>query len=206
MENLKLNNLVSEYQKSKCEVIFGEIYNACLSDINKSLVSSSRRQGIAAEDMIEIYEDCLLKAIEKYEGRGNFRNFYNTLVINKRIDASRKSKTVKKHEFHYEDLSKSNEDPNEATFEIASDFDLEQTVTQKKKADQWLLIDSLLKDSDATTKAIVEAYMTLPKPSPLAVEKATGICRKKVSRKLNRLAARFSTKQFGDYADYLIAL
>lgn len=206
MNNEKLNNLVDEYQKTRNEDIFNEIYNELLSGIQKSIEFSSKRQGITPEDMIEIYEDNLLKAIEIYKGSGNFRKLFNSMVIRRRIDASRKQKTVRKYEYYYEELSQSLENPDAATFEIPSDFDLENEVIQTKEADQRQLIDFLLKDSDETTTAIVESYLTLPKPSPLSVEKYTGICRKKVKRKLEKLAGKFDSKQFGDYSDYLVAL
>lgn len=206
MENQKLNTLVVEYKHTRNEDVFNEIYRELMNSIQQSLEFSSKRQGVTPEDMIAIYEDNLMKAVELYEGSGNFRSLFNTLVIRRRIDASRKRKTIRKNEFYYEDLSKSNEDSDAATFELSSGYDLENEVVSTKKADQRQLIDFLLKDSDATTTAIVEAYLTLPKPNPLAIEKATGICRKKVRRKLEKLAGKFDSQTFGNHTDYLVAL
>jgi DNA-binding IclR family transcriptional regulator len=68
------------------------------------------------------------------------------------------------------------------------------------------LIDSLLNGADTTTTAIVEAFLAHPKPTATAIAKELGYHHSKVTRALNRLAGKFSTKQFGDYSDYLIAL
>jgi hypothetical protein len=204
LENQQLNNLVVKYQADQSDDTFTEIYRWAIGDIHKMSVTIGKSISASSEEVIAIYEDTLMKCVERFDGRGNFQNYFNASVVRERAKILRNKRTSAR----YETLlpKKSNDESSEATFDISDDFDLEQTVVQTKKADQRQLISFLLKDSDATTKAIVEAYMTLPKANPLAVEKATGICRKKVSRRLEKLASKFDTKQFGEYQDYLVAL
>lgn len=206
VENKKLNMMVLEYQNTRNDDVFSGIYNEVMEKIHHTSVKVAKSISAAPEEVIAIYQDTLIKCVEKYDGSGNFRNFFNASAALSRRYLNRTKQRIVKNECFYEDLSKANDESEAATFDIRDEFDLEHAVVSTKKADQWQLIDFLTKDCDAETTAIVQAYMTLPKPNPLAVEKATGICRKKVARKLNRLAARFSTKQFGDYTDYLIAL
>jgi DNA-binding MarR family transcriptional regulator len=68
------------------------------------------------------------------------------------------------------------------------------------------LIDSLLKNADETTTAIVATFLAHPKPTATAIAKELGLDHKQVTRALNRLAGKFSTKQYGDYHEYLVAL
>lgn len=207
MENKKLNNLVLKFKRERDDESFNEIYEAVIGSLRYKKAKIAQSIGSTPEDVQALYEDKLLVYIEKYEeGSGNFLNYFNSAIVGHRRNLLRKSKTRSKHEFHYEQYSKSEEDPEAATFELPNDYDLENEVLQTKKADQRQLIDFLLKDSDATTTAIVEAYLTLPKPNPLAIEKATGICRKKVSRRLEKLASKFDSQTFGNYTDYLVAL
>jgi hypothetical protein len=206
LEKQQLNNLIIRYKESKEDLVFDEIYREIIGKVKRMNGKIAKSMGATPEEVIDLYVDTLLRCIGKYDGRRDFENFYNLSVKRARRDLARHKDYVSKNEYLYEDMAKANDESEAATFDIRDDFDLEHTIISKKRADQWRLIDSLTKDMDAETTAIVQAYLTLPKPNPLAVEKATGICRKKVSRKLNRLAARFSTKQFGDYTDYLIAL
>jgi hypothetical protein len=90
--------------------------------------------------------------------------------------------------------------------EFIDDFNLEEQIIAKKKADQRQLIDSLLNGADETTTAIVATFLAHPKPTATAIAKELGVHHSKVTRALNRLAGKFSTKQFGDYHDFLVAL
>ncbi|MEK4970665.1 hypothetical protein MKX29_23975 [Cytobacillus sp. FSL R7-0696] len=213
MENTKLNSLVVEYQSTRDELVFNKIYQEIMESIIKNIEFSSKRQGISKEDMVAIYGDSLLKAIDLFKGNGEFRKLFNSIVIKKRIDASRAEKTKRKYELHFEELSDSSEEPNAATFEISSDYILDEEVFKKKEADQVALIDSLISEADEMTTAIVKTSLTyIPKktagrPMKLKwyVASKLGIDRRTVERKFESLAGKFDSKQYGDYTDYLVA-
>ncbi|MED3845571.1 hypothetical protein [Peribacillus frigoritolerans] len=107
----------------------------------------------------------------------------------------------------FEVYEKANDDEAATSrFEIADEFNLEETVIAKKKADQLALIDSLLEGADEITIGVVRTFLNHPKPTATAIAKELGVHHSKVIRTLNRLAGKFSTKQHGDFRDYLVAL
>jgi hypothetical protein len=204
MNNQQLNNLVLDYRNNRNEEIFEQIYemvavNWCnLETVGKS-IRASEAETIAA------YQDVLLECIEKYDGSTNFSYLLNKSIRFRRRDIYLKKKRLSEFEVYAKPTE--NKDGSEAAnFEIADEFNLESHITAKKKADQRQLIDSLLNGADETTTAIVEAFLAHPKPTATAIAKELGYHHSKVTRALNRLAGKFSTKQFGDYHDYLIAL
>ena len=79
------------------------------------------------------------------------------------------------------------------------------TVLETKRADQRQLIDFLLSGADATTTAIVEAFLNEKKPTPTAIGKKLGLHHSTVLRKLTSLASKYDSKKFGDYRDFLVA-
>jgi DNA-directed RNA polymerase specialized sigma24 family protein len=144
----------------------------------------------------------LLKSIDVWEATGDFENFLKGNIKRKRCDIYRKKKRLSDFEVYYTPAE--SEDGSEVAFEIADEFNIEEYVIQKKKADQLALIDSLLKNADETTTAIVATFLAHPKPTATAIAKELGVHHSKVTRALNRLAGKFSTKQYGDYSDYLL--
>jgi DNA-directed RNA polymerase specialized sigma24 family protein len=204
MNNEQLNNLVLDYRKDRSDDTFAQLYEMVaanwrgLETVGKS-VKASKAEITAA------YEDTLLRCIEAYDGRADFLHLLNRSIRRKRSDIYRKKKRLSEFEVFAAPVE--NEDGSEAAnFEIADEFNLEDFITAKKKADQRQLIDSLLNGADETTTAIVETFLAHPKPTATAIAKELGFHHSKVTRALNRLAGKFSTKQFGDYNDYLVAL
>jgi DNA-directed RNA polymerase specialized sigma24 family protein len=203
MNNQKLNNLVLKYQNDRNDETFTQLYEMVsanwrsLETVGKS-IRASKAETLAA------YEDTLLSCIEKYDGRADFINMLNRSIRFKRNDIYRKKKRLSEFEVFAAPVE--NDDGSEVAFEIADEFNLEDFITAKKKADQRQLIDSLLNGADETTTAIVETFLAHPKPTATAIAKELGVHHSKVTRALNRLAGKFSTKQFGNYHDYLVAL
>jgi hypothetical protein len=204
MSNEQLNKMVMDYRKDRSDESFVRIYEIVstswrnLGTIGKS-IRASESETLAA------YQDVLLECIEKYDGSTHFSYLLNKSIRFRRRDIYLKNKRI----YHWEkyEAPVENEDGYEAAnFEIADEFNLEDFITAKKKADQRQLIDSLLNGADETTTAIVETFLAHPKPTATAIAKELGFHHSKVTRALNRLAGKFSTKQFGDYNDYLVAL
>jgi len=200
LNNLKLNNAVLEFQRSRSDDSFAIIHEATIEKVNRKLekIASSVRSNY--HDTRALYEDVLMRCIERFDGTSDFTHFFNAAVSLERRGFNRKN--VKS--FNRELLTV--DDDEAANFEIKDDFNLEEQIIAKKKADQRKLIDSLLNGADAKTTAIVEAFLAHPKPTATAIAKELGVHHSKVTRALNRLAGKFSTKQFGDYHDYLVAL
>jgi hypothetical protein len=202
----KLNDLVIEYQKTKDELIFNQIYEIVskkwvnLHFVGKSLLSDEH-------EATALYEDTLMRCIELFDGKGDFINYYMAGLRKSRANLfnkyRRRFKVIVPME---EDIEKSDDsnDSIAATIENIPDlYTTEEIAFQKTEADQRQLIDFLVSGADATTTAIVEAFLAHPKPTPTAIGRKLGLHHSVVKRKLERLAGKFDAKQFGDYRDYL---
>jgi DNA-directed RNA polymerase specialized sigma24 family protein len=206
MNKEKLNTLVSRYQETKDETDFNEIYGM-VSASWKSLETVGKSIRADIHEITSLYEDVLLKCIAKYNGEGDFAHFYYASVSRKRTDLYRRKKIQHSREtYEIEKFGYNNEDFKDNRFQLADEFNLEEVALSKKEADQRQLIDSLLSGADETTTAIVETFLQHPKPTPTAIGKQLDIHHSTVIRKLERLAGKFDSKQFGSHTDYLVAL
>jgi len=205
MKTQQLNNLVLKYQADGCEDTFAEIYAELIGGIRNALPTIGKSIGADIHEVTSIYEDVLIRCIGKYDGTTDFKLFYLTSVKNGRATFYRgRKRRMNREELTVDKIETG--DSEAATFELADDFNLEETVVTTKKADQWHLIDSLVRNENSTTKAIVEAFLAHPNPTATAIAKEMGVHHSKVLRTLKRLAANFNTEQFGNHTDYLVAL
>ncbi|MBW3113536.1 hypothetical protein KYJ26_16905 [Bacillus sp. MCCB 382] len=205
MNNEKLNSLVLAYQQTKSDAVFTEIY-AEVSGwwSNSKTIAQSVRSNEA--EIIALYEDTLINALEKYDGSADFMNYYKRGVVQNRAYLYRKTKRQHEHEIFEQQLAPPSEEDGNPNQLEAIYGTTEQTPFTKKEADQLALIDFLLNGADAKTTAIVEAFLNHPKPTPTAIGEALGIHHSTVIRTLKRLAGKFDAKHHGDYRDYLVAL
>jgi DNA-directed RNA polymerase specialized sigma24 family protein len=204
MNKQQLNKLVLDYRNDRSDETFAQIYVRV--SINWRNLRAVGKSALADESEITaVYEDTLLRCLDIWNPVGDFEHFLNQSIKRRRSDIYRKKKRLSEFEVFAAPVE--NEDGSEAAnFEIADKFNLEEHITAKKKADQRQLISSLLNGADETTTAIVEAFLAHPKPTATAIAKELGYHHSKVTRALNRLAGKFSTKQFGNHRDYLVAL
>lgn len=199
MKNLE--NLIIQYQTSGSEEIFEVIYAEVtqatigMKDGNPYFrkVASSLNADVHA--VKAAFDDTLLNALRLYTKGNDFIKYFSSSWRRRRADVYQKAKRINTREAG----------DHETTL-LLIQSDEPQELPTKKKADQLALIDSLLNGADATTTAIVEAFLNHPKPTATAIAKELGVHHSKVIRALNRLAGKFSTKQHGDYHDYLVAL
>jgi hypothetical protein len=203
-----INHLVAQYHKEKEEAQIAPIYRSLLAEYQPKLdywASTTLMAG--SHEMQELFDDVFMKSLEVIGNNGgDFVKLFHLSLGNRYKDLLRKLITRRKHEQYETD----NGDDDSAKVEIASDFSTEEHViekfTGKKKADQLALIDFLVRDENERTTAIVQTYLTTDLKTPTAIGKHLGLDHKQVTRALKSLAGKFSTKQFGDYNDYLIAL
>lgn len=203
MNNQQLNNLVLKYQSDRCDETFTQLYEMVSANW-RSLETVGKSVRASKAEIIAAYEDCLLNCIKYYDGRGDFINLLNRSIWKKRRDLYKRKKYQHEHEVYAAPVE--NDDGSEVAFEIADEFNLEEQITAKKKADQLALIDFLLNGADAKTTAIVEAFLASEKPTPTAIGEALGLHHSTVIRSLKRLAGKFDSKKYGDYNDFLVAL
>jgi hypothetical protein len=198
-----LNELVLAYQKTKDETIFNRIYEIVSAEW-KNLHTVGKSVMADEHQIRALCEDVLMRCIERYTGPGDFIRYYRAGL---RLSRAALYKDQRRYYGRFEPTNENKDaegTPIAATIEcIPEPLTTEDLALQKTEADQRQLIDFLLSGADATTTAIVEAFLAHPKPTPTAIGKALGLHHSVVKRKLERLASKFDAKQFGDYRDYL---
>lgn len=204
MKNDKLNSLVISYQATKSDTTFTAIYNEVKHWwSNKRTIANSLRSN--EHDVQALYEDTLIKCINAYDGSADFMNFYKYSVSRNRGMIYRKTKRLSEREVYEQQMLTADDDGNPNQLEALYGT-TEQHPFKTKEADQRQLIDFLLEGADATTTAIVEAFLAHSKPNVTAIAKELGMHHQQIIRTLKRLAGKFDSKQHGDYRDYLVAL
>lgn len=205
LKKLHINEMVTRYTETKDEAIFENAYRSLLTEYQPKLNYWAATTAFLAgkHEAQELFDESFMRSLVSIEANGgDFVKLFNTSLHNRFKSLLRKLQVRRKREdyvFH-------SEDSEAATFELADEFNLEESIIAKKKADQRQLIDSLLSNADESTTAIVETFLSHPKPTATAIAKELGVHHSKVTRALHRLAANFDTKQFGSHRDYLVAL
>jgi hypothetical protein len=204
-QKLNINNAVTQYLGTKCEAQLTQVYRDLLSEYQPKLNYWASSTYMANEhDMTAIFDDTLIKSLDTVETNGgDFVKLFHHSLHNRYKSLLRKLRTRRTYELYEIDREGEEE---AATFEIADEFNLEAHVIATKEADQRQLIDFLVCGENERTTAIVQAFLNHPKPNATAIAKEIGLDHKQVSRALNRLAGKFSTKKYGDYTDFLVAL
>jgi hypothetical protein len=203
-----INRLVTQYHETKDEAQITHIYRSLLAEYQAKLDYWAATTLMAgSHEVQELFDDTFMKSLEVIGNNGgDFVKLFHLSLGNRYKDLLRKLMTRRK----YEQYETDNGDDDSAKVEIASDFSTEEHVIEKfsakQKDDQRQLIDFLVRGENERTTAIVQSFLNHPKPTATAIAKELGLDHKQVSRALKSLAGKFSTKQFGDYNDYLIAL
>jgi DNA-directed RNA polymerase specialized sigma24 family protein len=210
-KKLHINQLVEKFATTKDEQDLNEAYRSLLNEYQAKLNYWASTTSFLAgnHETQELFDEAFMKVLDKITTTGgDFVKLFNVALHNRFKSLLRKLKVRRAHEDY--DFDKSSADPEAATYELADDFNLEEKVitdlTGKKKADQRQLIDSFLDGADADTTAIVNAFLTHPKPTATAIAKELGVHHSKVLRNFEKLGGTFDYKQFGDYRDYLFAI
>lgn len=205
MENKKLNSLVVLYQQTKDDDTFTKIYELVAKTWrNLEAVARSLRSDV--HEVTALYEDVLLKCVDRYDGKTNFINFYNFSLSRARADLYKKKKRRYEFEVYIIDTDEFEND-EEYFFNRDNKEDSTAATVLKKKmeANQRQLIDFLLAGEKDATTAIIDAFLRHPKPNPTAIGRQLGLYPSTVERRLTRLATKFDSKKFGDYRDFLVA-
>jgi hypothetical protein len=203
-----INHLVTQYHTTKDEYQLTEIYRNLLAEYQAKLDYWTATTFMAgSHEMQELFDEVFMKYLEVIgNDGGDFVKIFHRALGTRYTDLLRKIITRKK----YEQYETDNGDDDSAKVEIASEYSTEEEVieglSRKKKNDQRKLIEFLVCGENERTTAIVQTFLSHPKPTATAIAKELGLDHKQVSRALKSLAGKFSTKQFGDYHDYLIAL
>lgn len=211
-QKLNINEMANDYLRTGDDFVFTDLYTSLSEVYRDKLRYWSTSTYMANEhDITDLFHDVIHKVLESLRNNvgGDFVKLFAVSLGNSYKSLLRKLRTRRKYELY--DGPDSDENENTAMFEtLKDDFDLEEHVIKKKKADQRELIDFLTdpdKVNDETTTAIVESFLSSENktPTPTAIGKMLGLHHSTVIRKIERLAKRFDERQFGNYRDYLLA-
>ncbi|QVY62950.1 hypothetical protein [Cytobacillus gottheilii] len=200
---MNVENLIMEYQETKSDAVFTQIYETLAV---KFLKEGDYRQAVARSigadehELQEIFDDCVMYTVGNYDGSRSFEAYFKWKFRNMRANFLRDKNTDRQVHLNAIHL----DDDENTTLELVDAANVEQEVVKTTEADQRQLIDSLTKDIDATTTAIVEA---LPRYASVnALGKALGMHHEVVKRSLKKLAKNYDVNKFGDYRQYLQAI
>lgn len=210
LKKLNINRQVEEYISEKDESILSALYHDVHAEYKRKLKYWADTTTMAnGHDMLALFDEAFLGTLKDIEAKGgDFVKLFHLRLTCRHKDLLRK--VIKRRSFEVYEAATEDDETATSSFEMADEFNLEETVvneeTAKRKADQRQLIDFLVCGENERTTAIVQAYLTTDLKTPTAIGKHLGLDHKQVSRALNRLAGKFSTKQHGDFRDYLVAL
>lgn len=208
MKNKKsIEEMVLVYQRVPSNETFSEIYFETKSEIlnDIKLRYFEKKMRIDEGSLLEMFDEAIIYTIGAFKKGQTFAKLvawkFKALRINYLRDSKRGINRI---------TDRIATDEEGAELDFQSDYELENEVirknTAKRKADQRQLIDFLVSGENERTTAIVQTYLSTDLKTPTAIGKHLGLDHKQVTRALTRLASKFSTKQFGNYHDYLVAL
>ncbi|NRG30749.1 hypothetical protein [Niallia circulans] len=203
---MKLENLIKEYQRSKSDDLFATIYRSIEESVRfnqpqyESTVAKSLKATI--HETRELFDDCVMYTISNYDNERSFIAYFKWKFRNMRANFIRDKRVIDSTEVY----ETNTDDTAMSSIEMVDKLNLEEYVIAKKEADQLALIDFLLKDADELTIGVVKTFLKHPKPTPTAIGKRLGLHHSTVIRKLEKLASKFDSKQYGSHRDYLVAL
>jgi hypothetical protein len=211
VKKLYINQKATEYLENKGTVSLSDLYSELKKEYRSWLYHRIKTTYMANQhDIDSIFDDAVLSVLKDIEVKGgDFVKLFQLRLTSRYNTFLRK--LIKRRENEEYILSdKPQGDDDSAKVEVASEYSTEEEVieklTAKQKDDQRQLIDFLVRGENERTTAIVQAFLTTDLKTPTAIGKYLGLDHKQVTRALKSLAGKFSTKQFGDYNDYLIAL
>jgi hypothetical protein len=203
---MELENLIKEYQRSKSDDLFAAIYRSIEESVrfNQPQYESMVARSIKAtlHETRELFDDCVMYTINNFDNERSFLAYFKWKFRNMRANFIRDKKVIDSAEVYETNTDVTAMSP----IEMVDEFNLEEHVIKTKEADQLALIDSLLKDADELTIGVVKTFLKHPKPTPTAIGKSLGLHHSTVIRKLEKLASKFDSKQYGSHRDYLVAL
>jgi RNA polymerase sigma factor (sigma-70 family) len=202
LDSKQLNKIVEIYQRTRDNDLFSIIYRDCIpvTNVLRKIAASIH---VDVHDLVATYEDKLMECVKKFDGKSDFRNFFNFSVRNARCDKLRQSDRREQKEMLESQLNR-NDSSGQSMFDLIISRQL--IDTREKVRDQLALITYLMRESDddrISTIISVALDDTSGRLSPTAIGRITGIKPDTVSRCIRKLANYYNHELFGDYHDYL---
>ncbi|MDR4198282.1 sigma-70 family RNA polymerase sigma factor [Bacillus altitudinis] len=169
-----IDALVIEYRETKNELVFNEIYRELIDKQRKKFSTIARSINSNEADVIALYEDILMKCVEKWDGIRPFEHLYKFSIKRARANVYRNQSVRRNKE--------SIVDPQDVGADKTAGATTEEAYIQNETL-------RIFKDmiEDEITLKIVETFLQLDKPSYAEISRLTGVNRWSVTRILKRL-------------------
>lgn len=169
-----IDALVIEYRETKNELVFNEIYRQLIDKQRKKFSTIARSINSNEADVIALYEDILMKCVEKWDGVRPFEHLYKFSMKRARANVYRNQSVRRDKE----------------TIVDPQDVGVDKTAGMMSEV-AFIESDTMriFKDriEDEITLKIVETFLQLDKPSYTEISRLTGVNRWSVTRILKRL-------------------
>ncbi|UKS30209.1 hypothetical protein LOZ80_15210 [Paenibacillus sp. HWE-109] len=211
MTKEQLNSLVISYKLRPTEDSFRAIYDEYEPKWSRSVYGDAKRTCTDQSTMFALYDDALMKAIDKWDSSlGDFANYLARWINRARSNLQRTSlRRLKREQSIIERKSDEEDTPISELDRIDNGYRVEDHVYErmhtKKEAEKLSLLDSILEptkvQNDSAMTVIIKEFPRYKTVNALA--KALGLQRNTVDRKLRSLSRQFDANRFGDIEDYL---
>ncbi|MCG7345354.1 hypothetical protein MHZ92_14540 [Sporosarcina sp. ACRSL] len=200
---MTINDAVSKYQATGCEVAFGEIYEYIYEGGRWIVVKYARKYKLNEHDVESMINGKLIDIATKFDMRGEFRNAVHYAIRLGCVDLLRKKKRRDKHEAEvmYEDDDGSLNEVYEI-LTVAPTTDESNIIEEiQKKHDQRQLVAFLISKADEQTLTSASAFIETNSYRKAA--KQIGTTDKTIKSRIRKLANFYDCKKFGNHYDYL---
>jgi len=209
---LNIEERVLDYQKSKSEDVFNQIYQFIKDTLIEGKNKSSYFKSVAYNtktshhDVVATFDDTVLESLKKYKEGNSFINYFKWLWKRRITNLYKKEKSLRDMTVYDDGLTSSDDGEEELNslenISVSRSDETELCIIVKE---QRQLVDHLIRGENERTTAIVQTFLST-NMTPTAIGKHLGLHHVVVKRALTRLAAKHDTKQFGSHRDYLVAL
>ncbi|MGG0624851.1 hypothetical protein [Bacillus altitudinis] len=169
-----IDALVIEYRETKNELVFNELYRELIDKQRKKFSTIARSINSNEADVIALYEDILMKCIEKWDGIRPFEHLYKFSMKRARANVYRNQSVRRNKETIV--------DPQDVGADKTAGATTEEAYIQNET---MRIFKDLIEDE--ITLKIVETFLQSDKPSYTEISRMTGVNRWSVPRILKRL-------------------
>ncbi|ARD57416.1 sigma-70 family RNA polymerase sigma factor [Bacillus safensis] len=169
-----IDALVIEYRETKNELVFNELYRELIDKQRKKFSTIARSINSNESDVMALYEDIMMKCIEKWDGIRPFEHLYKFSMKRARANVYRNQSARRDKETIV--------DPQDVGADKTAGTTTENAYIE---TDTMRIFKSAI--DDEITLKIVETFLQLDKPSYTEISRLTGVNRWNVTRILKRL-------------------
>ncbi|WP_113755085.1 sigma-70 family RNA polymerase sigma factor [Bacillus pumilus] len=169
-----IDALVIEYRETKNELVFNELYRELIDKQRKKFSTIARSINSNEADVIALYEDILMKCVEKWDGVRPFEHLYKFSMKRARANVYRNQSVRRDKETIV--------DPQDVGSNRTAGATTEEAYIE---TDTMRVFKCTIEDE--ISLKVVETFLQLDKPSYTEISRLTGVNRWSVTRILKRL-------------------